>query len=147
MTTNTNNDITYEDYETIRTWVDAEDASKYDAIVSLLIKNPLPELKSKYDDFEEKVVKLIKEYGDECRLVTFTESINYEDEVRLYVPADQTEEQIQDEWISGRYVDDVVAEQQSFMELEHDNVEIDKECVVRLRVRVRDSFLIRKDDA
>ena len=144
MTNDTNNDITYEDYETIRIWVENQEKDKTDVICSLLLTNPLPELASKYDAFEKKVVAIIKKYGEDYKLVTFDESIDYRDEIQLYVPAQNyTDEELLDEWVYCRDIDDLRDELHE-MALEHEYVDVSKECVVRLKQRQPDEFVVLK---
>jgi hypothetical protein len=74
-------------------------------IVLLLTINPIPYLSSKYEDFEIKVIDLIKRFGFPTKSVRFNERVVADDEVRMFVGADETDEEIREEIMNRDYGD------------------------------------------
>ena len=101
MTKHTNKDITHEDYEAIRKWIENQCEDTAEVIHTLFTSFPFVELASKYEDFNLLVIELIMRYGIECREVSFDESLTYRTSQTIYCDVRETDEQIYEE-ISNR---------------------------------------------
>ena len=105
MTNETTNDITFQDFEIITQWVEQTDTDSVSLIVLLLTTNPIPYLSSKYEDFEIKVIDLIKRFGFPTKSVRFNERVVAEDVVRMSFGADETDDEIREQIIERDYGD------------------------------------------
>jgi hypothetical protein len=126
-----NNTFTKTEYETIRRWIEHQNTNQVGVLANLLVNgDPFDEIISKYDNCYEMIVNLINTCGYEVKELSFTETLSYENDLEMLVPANQTYEDIYDEWISSRCVEDILDSGRT--DLDHDNVVIGDKVLFRL---------------
>ena len=126
-----NNTFTKTEYETIRRWIEDQNTNQVGVLTNLLVNgDPFNQIISKYDNCYEMIVNLINTNGYEVKELSFTETLSHENDVEMLVPANQTYEDIYDEWISSRCVEDILDSGDT--DLDHDNVVIGDKVLFRL---------------